>query len=88
MSDRRVLRLGLIAVGQAVNRMFQQDDDLAKLPYRIVAAADPREHALTAFGERFGAATYTRAVALRADPNVDVFYVATPPANCTASTSS
>lgn len=77
--SERFLRLGFIGVGQAVNRMFQQYDDLAKLPYRIVAAADPREHALTAFGERFGAATYASAEALCADPNVDVVYVATPP---------
>jgi phthalate 4,5-cis-dihydrodiol dehydrogenase len=78
-SEGRILRLGFIGVGQAVNRMFQQYDDLAKLPYRVVAAADPREHALREFGAQFGAATYTRAEDLCRDPNVDVVYVATPP---------
>jgi phthalate 4,5-cis-dihydrodiol dehydrogenase len=59
--------------------MFQQYGDLEKLPYRITAAADPREHALQQFGTQFGAQTFANAEDLCRSDDVDVVYVATPP---------
>jgi phthalate 4,5-cis-dihydrodiol dehydrogenase len=74
-----VLRLGFIGLGQAVARMLQQYGEIAKLPYRIAAAADPREHALASFRKEFDAEVFTDAEAmLRADA-IDVVYIATPP---------
>jgi phthalate 4,5-cis-dihydrodiol dehydrogenase len=74
-----VLRLGFIGLGQAVARMLQQYDEIAKLPYRIAAAADPREHAMARFRAEFGGDVFTDAEAmLRADV-IDVAYIATPP---------
>jgi phthalate 4,5-cis-dihydrodiol dehydrogenase len=74
-----VLRLGIIGLGQAIARIFQQYPHIEKLPYRIVAAADLREEARTQFRRQFGGTAYDNAEDLCKDPNVDVVYVATPP---------
>jgi len=74
-----VLRLGFVGLGQAVARMFRQYDDIAKLPYRIVAATDPRKHALRAFERQFSGETFGSVEDLCRSKNVDVVYIATPP---------
>jgi predicted dehydrogenase len=76
----QVLRLGIIGLGQAIARIFQQYPHIQKLPYRIVAACDLRAEARDQFERQFGGAAYDDAEALCNDPNVDVVYVATPPA--------
>jgi phthalate 4,5-cis-dihydrodiol dehydrogenase len=73
------LRLGFIGVGQAVNRMFQGRESLGDLPFRIVAAADLRPHALEQFATKFGCATFASAKELCSSDAVDAVYVATPP---------
>jgi predicted dehydrogenase len=79
MSETPVLRLGFIGLGQAVNRMFQQYPHIKELPFRIAAAADPREHALDAFRRQFNGEAYASAEDLCRSRNVDVVYIATPP---------
>jgi predicted dehydrogenase len=79
MSEPPVLRLGYVGLGQAVNLMLLRRADIETLPYRIAAAADPRQHALEVFGRQFNGEVYTRAEDLCASPNVDVVYIATPP---------
>jgi phthalate 4,5-cis-dihydrodiol dehydrogenase len=58
--------------------MLQQYDEIAKLPYRIAAAADPREHALASFRKEFGAEAFTDAEAMLRADLIDVAYIATP----------
>jgi predicted dehydrogenase len=58
--------------------MLQQYDEIAKLPYRIAAAADPREHALASFRTEFGAEAFTDAEAMLRADLIDVAYIATP----------
>jgi predicted dehydrogenase len=79
MTDKPVLRLGFIGLGQAVNRIFEQYADVFSLPYKITAAADTRQQALGRFRQQFGGETYTTAEELCSSLNVDVVYVATPP---------
>src|SRR5215467_12245787 len=79
MSSKPVLGLGFIGLGQAVDRMFQQRDELKQLPYRIVAAAETRPHALEVFKQDFGGVGYRSVEELCRDPNVNVVYVATGP---------
>ncbi len=80
-NDTTILNLGFVGLGQAVNRMLQQYPDIAKLPYRIAAAAEPREHARKKFEREFNGETFEDIEALCQSPNVDVVYIATPPEN-------
>lgn len=75
----RVLNLGFVGLGQAVNRILYQHPEVRALPYRFAAAADPRAEAVKAFSTEFGAKGYSTAEELMADPGVDVVYIATPP---------
>jgi phthalate 4,5-cis-dihydrodiol dehydrogenase len=79
MSDQRILRLGFVGLGQAVNRMFRQYPQIKKLPFEITAAADPREQALRQFRADFNGETFGSIEELCKSPNVDVVYIATPP---------
>jgi phthalate 4,5-cis-dihydrodiol dehydrogenase len=79
MNDAPILRLGFVGLGQAVNRMFRQYPDVKKLPYRVTAAAEPREHALEKFRKDFGGEGFRSVEELCESPNVDVVYIATPP---------
>jgi predicted dehydrogenase len=79
MSERPVLRLGWVGLGQSTRRIFENYSDIFRLPYRITAGADPREDARVAFQREFNAETYTSAEELCSSPNVDVVYIATPP---------
>ncbi len=73
------LNLGFIGLGQAVGRIFMHYSDFGGIPFRITAAAEPRDHARTRFAAELGAETYRSAEELCASPNVDVVYIATPP---------
>lgn len=79
MTNKPVLGLAFVGLGQAVNRIFHHNPDIDKLPYKIVAAVDPREHALETFRKEFGGKTYKSLEELCQDPAVDVLYIATPP---------
>lgn len=79
MNDAPILRLGFVGLGQAVNRMFRQYPDVKKLPYRITAATEPRDHALEMFRKDFGGECYRSIEEMCKSPNVDVVYIATPP---------
>jgi predicted dehydrogenase len=74
-----VLRLGFIGLGQAVARMLQQYPHIKELPYRFVAAAEPRAEARERFRRDFGGEVFENAEDLCRSPNVDVVYIATPP---------
>jgi phthalate 4,5-cis-dihydrodiol dehydrogenase len=74
------MRLGLIGLGQA-GALILDDIREAKDPrWRIVAGADPRAHAREQFAQEFGCSVYAGAAELVRDENVDVVYIATPPA--------
>lgn len=75
-----VLNLGFVGLGQAVNRILYQHPEVHSLPYRFVAAADPREGARQAFVKEFGGRAYDSAEGVIEDPDVQVVYLATPPA--------
>lgn len=82
MSERKVLGLGYLGLGQAVNLMLSREPELSQilsLPYRIAAAADPRPQARDAFRSQFDAEAYASVEELCACPNIDVVYIATPP---------
>jgi predicted dehydrogenase len=79
MNTERILRLGFVGLGQAVDRMLQQRHEIERLPFRIVAAAETRPHALDAFRRDFNGETYDTVENLCRSPNVDVVYVATGP---------
>lgn len=79
MIDNRVLGLGFVGLGQAVNRVFQQYPDIERLPYKITAASETRDHALEKFRQDFGGETYKSVEDLCKSPSVDVVYIATPP---------
>lgn len=79
MNADPILRLGFVGLGQAVNRMFRQYPHIRKLPYRITAATDMRQHALKKFREDFGGETFGSIEDLCKSDNVDVVYIATPP---------
>jgi phthalate 4,5-cis-dihydrodiol dehydrogenase len=79
MANDRILNLGFIGLGQAFNRMMQQYSDIAKLPYRIAAAAEKRPHALDKFKREFNGEAFDDLEEMCKSPNVDVVYVATPP---------
>ena len=79
MSDAPVLRLGFIGLGQAMNLILQRPWEIAGLPIKIVAGADPREQALVQFERDFGGEVYDNAVDLCRSPNVDIVYIATGP---------
>jgi phthalate 4,5-cis-dihydrodiol dehydrogenase len=79
MSSNRTLGLGFVGLGQAVDRMFQQRDELSRLPFRFAAAAETRPHALEAFRRDFGGEGYQSVEELCRSSHVDVVYVATGP---------
>lgn len=73
------LTLGFVGLGQATNKLLQRKHEIETLAYRIVAAADPRQHALAAFAAEFGGETYDDIADLCERSAVDVVYIATPP---------
>jgi predicted dehydrogenase len=76
----QVLKLGIIGLGMAVTRIFQEKPGIPGLPYvKITAGMDPRQQALDKFKEEFGGETYTDVEAICKSPNVDAVYIATPP---------
>jgi phthalate 4,5-cis-dihydrodiol dehydrogenase len=79
MADAPILRLGFLGLGQAVNIMLTRKHDIAALPFRIAAAADPRESARAMFKREFNGEAFATAEELCKSPAVDVVYVATPP---------
>jgi phthalate 4,5-cis-dihydrodiol dehydrogenase len=79
MNETPKLRLGFVGLGQAASWMFQQSAEIAKLPFTITAAAEPRASAREAFRRDFGGETFKSADELCRYPNVDVIYVATAP---------
>jgi phthalate 4,5-cis-dihydrodiol dehydrogenase len=79
MGERRVLNLGFVGLGQAVQKMFQEAAQITQLPYRITAATEPRPQALEKFRREFGGEVFPSVEALCRSPNVDVVYIATGP---------
>lgn len=77
----RELGLGFVGLGQAVSLILRRKEELAGLPYRIVAAAERPERAgaLKTFENEFGGRGYTSVEELCQDPDVDVLYIATLP---------
>jgi phthalate 4,5-cis-dihydrodiol dehydrogenase len=75
----QVLNLAFVGLGQAVNRVLYQHPEVHELPYRIVAAADPREQAREAFVRDFGGQAFSDLDPILDLPEVDVVYIATPP---------
>ncbi len=70
------IRIGVLGLGRAFTLMlptFLQDPRV-----QLVAACDPLPEARQRFAQDFGAATYSSAQALCADPQVELVYVATP----------
>jgi phthalate 4,5-cis-dihydrodiol dehydrogenase len=78
--QQQQMRLGLIGLGQA-GALILEDIRKAQDPrWRVVAGADPRAHARDAFAREFDCNVYADAAELVRDENVDVVYIATPPA--------
>ncbi|MBS3941012.1 MAG: Gfo/Idh/MocA family oxidoreductase [Actinobacteria bacterium] len=75
----KVLNLAFVGLGQAVNRVLYQHPEVHDLPYRIVAAADPRAQAREAFERDFDGRAFADFESILEMPEVDVVYVATPP---------
>lgn len=73
------LNLAFVGLGQAVNRVLYQHPEVHELPYRIVAAADPREQARDAFVRDFGGKAFPDFEPILNMDDVDVVYIATPP---------
>src|SRR5581483_2472534 len=74
--SERQLRIGLIGLGRACTSMLPS---LAAHPrLKIVAAADPREQARSAFARDFDVPGYADAEELCRDANVEAVYIATP----------
>lgn len=59
--------------------MFQQSAEVAKLPFKITAAAEPRASAREQFRRDFGGETFETAEELCRSPSVDLVYIATAP---------
>lgn len=74
-----VLRLGFIGLGQAMNLILQRPWEIADLPFRIVAGADPRAGAREKFARDFDGRSYATAEELCSSSDVDVVYIATGP---------
>lgn len=74
------MRVGFIGLGQAAALILERIRAAQDPRWRVVAGADPREHARTAFAREYGCNAYAGAAELVRDPNVDVVYIATPPA--------
>jgi len=75
MADR-VLRLGVIGLSRGFD--LTRPTLAADPRVQLVAAADPREEARTAFQAEFGAPAFATADELLADPRVEVVYIAAP----------
>src|SRR6185436_10168615 len=75
MADR-VLRLGVIGLSRGFD--LTRPTLAADPRVQLVAAADPRREARTAFEAEFGGAAFASADELFADPTVEVVYIATP----------
>lgn len=74
------MRLGFIGLGQAAALILDRIRAAQDPRWRVVAGADPREHAREAFAKEYGCNAYADAAELVRDENVDVVYIATPPA--------
>ncbi len=71
-----ILRIGVAGLGRAFTLMLPTFVNDKRV--RLVAAADPMEHARAQFRNDFAAPAYDNVQALCADPQVQVVYVATP----------
>ncbi len=70
------LQAGIVGLGMAGAGIV---NTLAAIPaVKLVAAADPREHALAAFRDQFHGRSYQSVEGLCADPAVEAVWVATP----------
>ena len=74
------MRLGFIGLGQAAALILDRIRIAQDPRWRVVAGADPRAHAREAFAREYGGSAYADAAELVRDENVDVVYIATPPA--------
>lgn len=75
MTDRQ-LRIGVLGLSRGF--VLMRPTFMADPRCRLVAAADLRPEARSAFAAEFGGIAYDTAEALCADPEVDVVYVASP----------
>ena len=74
------MRVGFIGLGQAAALILEDIRSRRHPRWRVVAGADPREHARETFAREYGCSVYADAAGLVRDENVDVVYIATPPA--------
>ena len=77
MSPSNVRTLGIIGLGQAGALVIDAIRATPNLPWRLIAGADPREHARQQFAAEFGAG-YADAEMLCRDSPVDAVYIASP----------
>jgi len=78
MPDR--MRVGFIGLGQAAALILERMRAANDPRWCVAAGADPREHAREAFAREYACNAYADAAELVRDENVDVVYIATPPA--------
>lgn len=76
MSERQ-RKLGVIGLGQAAAMVIDCLRERPDLPWRLVAGADPRAHAVDAFHAEFGGG-HADAESLCRDSDVDAVYIASP----------
>ena len=74
----RTLRLGIIGLGQAAAMILDEIKAIPGLPWRVTAAADPREHARAAFEAEYGGNAYAAADDLCRLAEVDAVYITSP----------
>ncbi|MGA2395198.1 MAG: Gfo/Idh/MocA family oxidoreductase [Candidatus Lustribacter sp.] len=74
------MRVGFIGLGQAAALILERIRAAGDPRWQVVAGADPREHARETFAREYGCNAYADAAGLVRDENVDVVYIATPPA--------
>jgi predicted dehydrogenase len=77
LSPPNVRALGIVGLGQAGALVIDAIRATPNLPWRLVAGADPREHAQQQFASEFGEG-YPDAETLCRDSSVDAVYIASP----------